>query len=276
MLAPRNPRLLSTLDPFLVATVQNRAVFDPAPFGIRLRAEHCFDPLRLGSAGFLELLCHLDEATFGRKGMPMPRWVFFDGGGLSGGIVGFGRRAEALSADTRELLHVPPDYGGLVPLSMYIAIPSFDDGTWVGHNLCSLAGRLTDAELGGLGSLTKAVALKVFRATTQVGATQWDNRALYVHAKLRPLRIVTAWTPAHTKPWTLTYSVAVCDSALRHLAGDPGGTVTTPPADFWLRSDDHAAMRDLQVRIESGERFRVVAPPRQSDDEAQSIPIAAC
>jgi hypothetical protein len=274
MLAPRNDRLLTTLEPFLVATSENLPHFDRAPFGMAIPPEHCLDPLRLASSPFVELLCHLDAATFGPGGMPMPRWIFFDGGAVSGGVVGFGRRAADLSVRARELLQVPPDYRGLVPFSMYIAIPTIDPATWIGHNLCSVAGHLRDEQLGGLGSLTKAVALKVLQARVQIGASQWDSVALHVHAKLGPLRIVTAWTPAHTKPWTLTYSAAIDDAALRHLAGDPRGRVTMSEPDFWLVSDDHAAMQDLQARIERGERFRMVGPPERSDGDGQRVPIA--
>ena len=123
-----------------------------SPFDLAFDEAHCFDPLRTNAAPFLlDLLCHLDVAAFGAHGMAMPRWIFFDGGELSGGIVGFGRPAHALAPEARALLQVPDGYRGLVPLSMYIAIPTFDRSIWVGHNLASLSGRVAGDDLRGLG-----------------------------------------------------------------------------------------------------------------------------
>jgi hypothetical protein len=63
---------------------------------------------------------------------------------------------------------------------MYIALPGFEPGSRVGHNLASVGRRVP--ELPGLGSLTQVFALAVFRAQ---GACQWDSPALRVHARLR-------------------------------------------------------------------------------------------
>ena len=204
----------------------------------------------------------------------MPRWVFYDAAELPGGIVGFGRRAGALPPRLAELLRVPPGYGGLVPLSMYIAIPTLAPGVWVGHNLASLREQAQGDALRGLGSLTKAVALKVFRATAQIGATQWDSRALRVHARLGALRLLTAWTPAHTYPATLTYQATIDDAALRRLAGEPGPAAACPEPELWIESGDHGAMEALQARIEAGERLCVAGLPVPSAPGRQRVPVA--
>ncbi|MBW2271186.1 MAG: hypothetical protein JRH16_21760 [Deltaproteobacteria bacterium] len=283
-LRPRNEHLLESLTPFLVARVENRARFELRPFDLVFEDVHCFDPLRTDAARFLDLLCHLDVVAFGAHGMAMPRWIFFDGGELSGGIVGFGRRALALTHEARALLHVPDGYRGLVPLSMFIAIPTFDRSTWVGHNLASLAGRVAGEDLRGLGGLTKAVALKTFRSRSQIGVAQWNNVAMHVHTRMGPLRVLTAWTPAHTKPWTVTYRADVDDAALRHLARDPEGAlrhlardpegrIATPATELWLDSRDHSAMRALQQRIESGERFHIVGRPEPLEGGGQRLPL---
>jgi hypothetical protein len=158
---------------------------------------------------------------------------------------------------------------------MFIAIPSADRSTWVGHNLASLAGRLPGEELSGLAGLTKAVALALFRCRRQVGATQWDSVALYVHTRMGPLDLLTAWTPAHSMPWTITYRVDLDPASLRHLARDPGGRVESPAPDFWIASHDHTAMRALQARIEQGERLRIVGRPESLGDGHQRLPVAS-
>lgn len=274
MLAPANPRLLERLELFVVATAGNARHFDPSPFGVPLAAEHRFDPLRGGAVPFLDLLCRLDELCFGPAGMAMPRWIFLDGGELSGGIAGLGRRTATASPAERALLRPAADYAGLLPLAMYIAIPTFEPGTWFGHNLASLAPQLPDEGLGGLGSLTKALALKLFRARAQIGAAQWGSPAMRIHTRLGPLEILTAWTPAHTRPSTLTYRARVDDAALRHLARDPRGAVSTPAPALWLESDDEGAMQRLQDRVEAGERLWVGGPPRSDASGPPRLPIA--
>ena len=42
----------------------------------------------------------------------------------------------------------------------------------------------------GLASVTKALALKTFNASEQVGATQWDSEALFIHTGFGPPCIV--------------------------------------------------------------------------------------
>ena len=269
----QNPELLR-LRPYIVATRDNRAAFDLSPFGLQVAAEHCIDPLRMAAAPFLDLLTRVDEVTFGPEGMPMPRWVFFDGAELPGGIVGFGAPADSLSAADRKILSVRDDYAGLVPFSMFIAIPTFEPGVWMAHNLSSVASVLPQANLRGLGSLTKAIGLKVFRASAQVGATQWNSFALKVHVRLGPLALLTAWTPAHSEPWTLTYRAQINDQTLRNLARDPTGQVVFPRAELWLDSDDHAQMQQLQSKIEAGRRIWVVGPPEQFLVERYRIPLS--
>jgi hypothetical protein len=258
----------------VVATRKSQQHFDLQPFGLTLAEDNRFDPLRRSSTRLLDLLARLDAVTFGPEGMAMPRWVFYDCAELPGGIVGFGARAAQVPSAARALLDVPSDYAGLVPYAMYIAIPTLEPGAWVGHNLATIAGRVDDGALRGLGGLTKAVALKVFRASVQIGITQWDSAALHVHARLGPLDLLTAWTPAHSEPASLTYRAAIDDAALRNLACDPAGDVARPPPDAWIDSEDRAAIMALQERIEAGERLSVVGPPRPIVKGRQRVPIA--
>lgn len=272
-----NPRLLCELEPFVMAVPEGLARFDRSPFGLSIAPDAQIDPLRIASAPFLDMLVRLDRLTFGTEGMPMPRWLFVDGAGQPGGIVGLGRRAARMSARARELMQVPPDWDGVVPWAMYIAIPTFLSGEWMGHNLASLNALLPEENLAGLGAATKAIGLKVFRATRQIGVTQWRHQAVRVHARLGPLALLSAWTPAHSDPASFTYQVAIDDAVLRHLARDRDGAVARPPVDFWVDSADEEGLRALQARIEAGERFCVAAPPVPIGPlaaERQRVPIA--
>lgn len=273
MLRLDNPELLR-LRPYVVATPDNRGAFDLQPFGLTVDEADCINPLRMSAAPFLELLKRVDEATFGPEGMPMPRWVFFDGAELPGGIVGFGAPEDSLDRATKAALEVPPDYRGLVPLSIFIAVPTFEPGVWMAHNLCSMAGIVRQFNLRGLGSLTKAVGLKVFRAVAQVGATQWDSPALKIHTRLGPLALLTAWTPAHSEPWSLTYRVELSDAGLRHLARDADGRIPQPYINGWIRSDDHDEMRRLQAEIEGGAAISVADRPQAGEGGGVRIPLS--
>ncbi|MCC6556889.1 MAG: hypothetical protein IT372_28375 [Polyangiaceae bacterium] len=270
-----NPRLLDGLEPFAVVTTGNRDRLDLRPLGLPVAPDAILDPLRRTAAPFLEMLARLDAATFGPGGMPMPRWAFLDVAELPGGIVGLGRRAAAVPAAARELLGVPAGYEGLVPLSMYIAMPTVEPGVWVGHNLSSLRAKLPGEGLEGLGGLTKAVALAALRARAQIGVTQWDSAALRIHTRMGPLALLSAWTPGHLTPHSLTYRIELDGGALRSLAGDPGARAARLPPMRWIDSSDHAAMRALQDRIEAGGRLCVAGPPEPIEPGRQRVPIAS-
>lgn len=273
-LQPKNPHLLERLTPFVVATRENRAHLDLKPFGMTIAPENVFDPLHTSAAPFLELLRKLDALTFGPEGMPMPRWVFVDGAELPGGIAGFGKPMSELTPTACKLMQPSDHYTGLVPYSMFIAIPTHERGTWLGHNLASLAPQLIGEGLAGLGGLTKAFGLKVYRATRQIGVTQWASRALYIHTRMGPLELLTAWTPAHSEAWSLTYRIDLDEPALLHLARDPRGKVARPEPDDWIDSEDHAAMQRLHERLEAGERWCIPNAPEPIAADRQRVPIS--
>lgn len=261
-LGPRATSLLARLRPYCVVTPYNRPHLDLAPFGATVATEDVIDPLRVDAEIFLDLLARMDALTFGPEGMPMPRWVFYDASELSGGIFGLGLPAAAVDETVRARYRIPSGYDGLVPFSMYIAIPMPDRGAWFGHNLSSLNPTFPHLDLKGLGTVTKALALKAFRAEVQVGATQWDSDALFIHVRFGPLRLQTAWTPAHSESATLTYAVDCTDASLRDAMERPTRPVASAPGDEIVASDDEVAMRALQQRIEAGARLHLPGPPK--------------
>ena len=270
--------LVRDLTPFIVVTEANRPAIDPAPFGLKVSRAHRFDPNRMENEAFCGLLQNLDGRTFGPEGMPMDRWVFYDCCYMPGAIFGFGRPIESVPASTREILGVPDSYRGLVPYSMYIAIPmatadldtSRRPGTWMGHNLASIAPKLTDESLKGLGTITKAIALRAFGTKQFFGATQWDTHALHVHSKFGPLELHTAYTPAHSEAKTLTYAFEVTDDTLLAAMGAPGIAFDRPAPEMWIHPEDTAGMIALQDRLEAGERFLIPTAPRADG----GVPIA--
>jgi len=277
-----NDALFLTLAPFIVATPGAFRAIDPAPFGLATRWH--IDPLVMKNGAFFRLLQRLDQLTFGPAGMPMERWVFYEGAELPGAIYGLALEASALNAAERATLEVPPSYTGPVPFAMYIAIPMrtavgprravcAGRRTFFGHNLASLNRVFPERRLGHLGSITKALALAAFRVERQVGATQWASSALFIHTKFGPLELLTAWTPAHSISMTLTYAFDVTDRSLRAAAGDPSVVLARPEPDRFLVADDEVGMQALQAEIEAGQRF-VLAGPSQLHEGRRRHPIS--
>lgn len=264
--------VVQELTPFVVVPEMGQPRLNFSPFGLTVPTRYRIDPLRLENAAFCHQLQQLDGRTFGPEGMPMDRWVFFDCCYMPGAIFGFGRPIDTMSEHAREVLGVPDGYKGLVPYSMYIAIPMANSGAWMGHNLASISPLLPEEGLKSLGTITKALGLKCFGTKIFFGATQWASRALWVHQKFGPLAIHTAYTPAHSEAQTLTYGFDVSDDALLGAIGDPNIQFERPAPDLWIRSGDVDAMVALQDRIESGESFVVPSAPRK-DDDGMHVPV---
>lgn len=271
---PSNPRILE-YEPYVVVTPWNKPHFDFTPLGLEIPTTNFINPLRLESEAFLLLLQEMDRQTFGPEGMPMPRWVFYNCSELPGGIVGFARRAGDLTDTQRLRLGVPDDYEGLVPFSMFIAIPMLPAGDWMGHNLCSLNGVFPEAGLRGLASTTKAIGLSVYRTKRLFGATQWESRALHIHAKFGPLDLVTAYTPAHSEPMTLTYLVEITIDGLLNACGDPSARISRPEPTFWINANDVDRANKLQDEIEAGAKFQITDRPKREGDKIL-IPLVKC
>jgi hypothetical protein len=269
----RNDKALRAAIPFVVATPTHRALLDCSPFGLTIPEEGFIDPTRMESERFLLLLQTLDRLTFGPEGMPMPRWVFYNCAEIPGAIFGLARRSEELPRSVQSALGLEPGESTLVPFSMYIAIPIRPPEVWFGHNLASLNPTFPALRLRGLASITKALALKVFRCKTQIGATQWDSDALHIHTRFGPLDLVTAWTPAHSEAETLTYRVDLTDQNLAHALGDPSASIDYPATDFEIAAGDADAMQTLQRRIEAGEEFVVTGRPRRHEGRLR-VPVA--
>jgi hypothetical protein len=204
----------------------------------------------------------------------MARWIFYNMAELPGFIYGFAIAADALTSKERAALEVPVDYAGPVPISMYIAIPVRGDGLWFGHNLASLNRLLPERGLAGLGTLTKALGLAAYRVQTSLGATQWTSKALHIHARFGPLRLHTAWTPAHSIPATLTYSWRVDREALAQVVAGQKLAGARPTPIRLLDERDHPAMQALQAEIEAGARWWIVGQPQVGPDGVARLPLA--
>lgn len=266
-------KLIDDYDTFIVARAAHYGLLDTAPFGKKNRWH--IDPLKRSSGPFLHALQVLDRLTFGPKGMPMDKWIFFAGAELPGVIYGFAIPDEKLSPSERHLLELPDAYRGPVPISMYIAIPMFEDGAWFGHNLASLNRLLPQRHLRHLATITKSLGLAAFKTRQCYGATQWNSQSIGVHTRYGPLDLVTAYTPAHSFAETLSYHFSVDERCLRAAMGDSQAMaeLQRPPADIFVSAQKPEDMISLQKRIEAGERFQICDRPEQVGEQAV-YPIA--
>jgi len=256
----RYRRILESCTPYFVSSPLGAIPhLGDAPLGIAVARQHRYDPHRVESGDFLHALQRLDELTFGPVGMTMPRWVFYDCAEVPGGIFGFGRRADALPDWLRRALDVPPAYDGLVPLSMYVAIPMLAPGAWHTYTLCTINEVAPGAAPANLGVLTEAAGVSIFQVGCAYGATQWRSPKLEVHCRFGPLELLTAWTPAHSDPATATFRYPVgrerIDAALARDAILPSSS----PGMEWIDCDDPEALQALQRRLEAGEKLELLS-----------------
>ncbi len=227
-------------------------VISPSEGGFDLDCRHRVDPLRVDASPFLDLIQRLDELVKGPVDRVLPRWAFYDCAELPGAVAGFARQARDLPDHTRMLMKVAPRYQGPVPLSQAAVIPMVEPGSWHVYAVASLD--RVDAGLAppDLAAATIVMALRGLGATTGYAAVPWGSPVLAALAPLAPLELLTAWTPAHSEPATMTCRFAV--------AAEPGRE-TSPPATMWIAPDDHDGQRRLQSGLESGGRYEVVGSP---------------
>ena len=194
----------------------------------------------------------------------MPRWVLFDCGEFPGIVYGFGRRARDLPAKVRAHYRVLDRDDVFVPLSMWVAIRCAEEGAWFGHNLSSANLLLTGGEqLPGLGTVTKAFGMALSRAQKQYGATQWDSDSIGIHLRLGEMHLLSAYTPAHTHPETLSYRI---DVDLDRVQGCLSAGWKRPEVDTERVIDaaDPAGIRGLHDEIEAGARWTMVRVERDT------------
>lgn len=254
--------------PYLVATQALQRRLDLEPLGHVFPPELVLDPTRRASGPFLDLLEKLDAATFGREGMAMPRWAFYDCAELPGAVAGLGCAARHAPPDARAAFGDVSD-DTFLPLSMYMAIPTLTEHEWLGYSLCSLE-LPSSAFLGASVDIaTLALSVTALRAKLVTGTVQWSSPHLGPTARFAPLSVLAAWLPAHTRAETCVFRFDVDRDRLeRALASE----VHAEGDVDWLSADDRDAHHVAQARIEAGERCFIVGVPER-DPSGARVPV---
>ncbi|MCH9686444.1 MAG: hypothetical protein K0V04_33735 [Deltaproteobacteria bacterium] len=257
-LAPKYQRILETCEPYLVTYPANHGALDLEPFGLGLDPQRLYDPTTLRSREVIDGLHHLDAFSFGGQEMLMPRWVLFDCGEFPGIVFGFGRPARELGNELRRAYNViGPSYNDVfVPLSMWVAIRCAEDGAWFGHNLSSSNYVAQTEPLSGLGTITKAYGVRLAKIRKQYGATQWASTSINLHLALGQMKLLGAYTPAHTHVETFSYRIDVDEQQLAAPLR-PGWRRPSDGGDRFVDSDNPGSIRALQDEIEQGARLHL-------------------
>lgn len=261
--------ILDVCEPFLIAHQGVREVLNTCPAGVTIPADNIIDPQHQRHGDLFRQLRRLDRMTFGPFGMTMPSWVFYDCAVMPGAFFGLAARASRLEPWALDALEVPAGYTGLIPLSQVIAIPvlsGFRDGktipdTWLMYSAESINQVSPGMAPAGLLKLTLALGLRVFPLKTLLGTSQWRSHKLPTYLDLGPFELVTAYTPAHSLPRTLSFRIDIAETNLITLLATPRRHPDSPPPNALLDPDDVPSLRALQRDLEAGWRVRVVDHP---------------
>lgn len=262
MIAKKYKQLLDKIEPFVFSNSENKAFMNTNFY--ESEVSQFFDCKSTSAEPFYQLLRTMDKLAFSEQGMAMEGWVYFDCSAMPGAIVGFGVRKEVLPEDLREKFSIPKSYTGLVPISMFIAIPTMNN-FWFGHNLSSLRSRMGDS-YKGLGILTKVLGIKVLKIEKMYGATQWGSAAIHIHSKLAPMLLKSAKTLVHTHSNTLSYfsDYSDVDSV---VSSKENSSEEEYNYDFLIGANDDDAHLALQAKIENGEEFTLLGKPISEGDK---------
>ncbi|HAN30998.1 MAG TPA: hypothetical protein DCQ06_05320 [Myxococcales bacterium] len=271
--------ILDRCEPFVIARRDFSSLLPREVLGFTLDERHYIDPQQTRHAEFMQLLRRLDELCFGPNGMPMPSWVFYDCAVMPGLFFGFGLPAAEIEPWCRQAMHIPEGYVGLVPVSQFIAIPTLENAnmgdtpaTWLMYSAESINQVSPGFAPAGLLRLTLALGLQMLPMNTLLGTTQWRSHKLSNYIELGPLELVTAYTPAHTIPSTLSFRLARDRMDLLTLLSSPGKPPGAPPPNDWLNPDDPQALEDLQKSIEVGDKVLLVGQPQYYGSEVR-VPL---
>ncbi len=271
-------------EPYRLYLLSNDVVLpnlDARPFGIPLtttdfRAEHFeFRHRPYQVTDLLALFRSAHSMSVRHPQLVLPRWMIVDLALMPSGLLlavagqehvasvaralerdGLAERAARL----RDLLQIASriDDGAPVPVAGFAAAPTTQAGRWVGG---SLWWSLIPGE--GLGYTVRRIALACYRATTEVGVTQYDNApALAAQSKFGRLRITKARLSVHPVPHTFAYEV---DLTGLPANGDPAAE--SDPAEFVEEIDlDDASfgskLAEIQQEVDKGACYYLRPPSR--------------
>lgn len=218
-------------------------------------------------AEFCSILNHSNQKAFGGKeGMGMPKWVMLDCAILPSAVVGFMLPVEKTPDEILDKLDVDDDYDGWVPISEYCGCPTVEKDCISGFSLHSqLVGQ-------GIATRTKALAMLVYGARSQVGVTQFYNPAIRVHVRFGLMELVLHRPPIHTYPEdSFVYRLQLPpEETLVGMAkgADVFGQSDIPEGVRWEFDPDNEMMQGrLAGHLDDGGRVWLIPPGWRATDD---------
>ena len=236
-----------------------------------------FDPLKMDHVQFSDHILNMEHRAFQASAMPMPRWVFYDCALMPGFVAGFVHKTSTLPDFIKAALEVESKLEW-TPISLFIIIPTMATNEWMAHNLCSVNALIEKKRrYHGLGFLTKAFGLWYSNIDICCGVTQWTSPAMKLHSHYGEIEVLTAYTPVHDYPQTLTYRLQVNTSYWgRFFTGLPNENFEKnyQRAEFEVNTQIDSHLIELQRRIERGEGPFYLRPSDvRSRSLGQALPI---
>ena len=212
------------------------------------------------NAEFCSLLNRSNQEAFGGPdSMGMPLWVMLDCAILPSAMIGFMLRRDDTPDEILEKLDVDDDYDGFVPVSEYCACPTIEKNCVSGFSLHShLVGH-------GVATRTKALALAIYGARSQIGVTQFYNPAIRVHVRFGAMEMIIHRPSVHTYPedsFVYRLQLPPRDVLLNMARGDDVfGQSDFPDGIRWDFDPDNEVMQGrLAGHLEEGGQAFLVPP----------------
>lgn len=215
------------------------------------------NPMRMDEVDFADQILRLETRAFQASNMPMPRWVFYDCAIMPGFVAGFAIHRSKASKEMLDILQPLPSTDWL-PISLFIIIPTMAAKEWVAHNLCSINSLVPkEQSIYGLGFLTKAFGLWYANVESLCGITQWGSPAVRLHTHYGDFEVLTAYTPVHSYPGTLTYRMVTDAKEWKRFFSHeqkPDFFDKYKEAGFEVNPKDMESLKTFQRQIEGGGR----------------------
>lgn len=212
------------------------------------------------------------EAFGGRESMGMPLWVMLDCAILPSAVVGFMLPVDRTPDEIIDKLDIDDDYEGYVPVSEYCGCPTVEKDCVSGFSLHShLVGQ-------GIATRTKALALAIYGARTQIGVTQFYNPAIRVHVRFGAMEIVTHRPAVHTYPEdSFVYRLELPPKkVLVNMAkgADVFGQSDIPEGVRWEFDPDNEMMQGrLAGHLQEDGRVWLIPPGWRATEEGCELPM---
>ena len=202
---------------------------------------------------WLEAYAQANKLAFGQGALGLPGWVLVDVycvPTVIGMLTCPKSLFESLPKDSR-----PIAVDDRCIAAAYVALPCLKPGVFSGCSLLSLVPK------SGAAWMCKLLTLRALRCSTQIGVTQWNNRAVKTHCSLGPLKIVGRAPAVHSIAHaSFVYSIDLSSNQ----AWVNAATRSQSTADCESIRYDEASFKELLAHVARGSNVFIHAVDEQA------------